>query len=177
MPSLSAFWPLTPRSLGILALVFACLGLAVTGLRSLKSASTHEDLSRDHVIKGPSDRSFGFVMAAFFLLVGLAPLRHHLPVRLWSFGLALAFLVFAALWPSLLAPLNKAWMALGLLLSRFVTPVVIGIMFYLVFTPVGFLYRLMGRDPLRLKFSKPDKSYWIQRRPPGPPPEEMINQF
>jgi hypothetical protein len=68
-------------------------------------------------------------------------------------------------------------MALGLLLSRFVTPVVIGLMFYLVFTPIGFLYRLLGRDPLRLSFAKNDKTYWIERRPPGPPPEEMLNQF
>ena len=177
MPSLAAFWPLTPRSIGILALILACLALAVTGLRSLTAASTHEDLSRDHAIKGPSDRSFGLVMAAFFLLLGLAPLRHHLPVRYWAFGLSLVFLAFALIRPALLAPLNKAWMALGLLLSLFVTPVVIGLMFYLVFTPIGFLYRLLGRDPLRLSFAKNDKTYWIERRPPGPPPEEMLNQF
>jgi hypothetical protein len=68
-------------------------------------------------------------------------------------------------------------MAIGLILSRVVTPVVIGIMFYLVFTPVGFVYRLFGRDPLRLKFTKGIQSYWIERNPPGPPPEEMLNQF
>ena len=177
MPSLAALWPLTPRSFEILAVALACLVLAATGLRSLKAASTHEDLSRNHVIQGPSDRSFGFVMAAFFFLVGLAPLRHHQPVRLWSLGLASVFLAFALIRPALLAPLNKAWMAFGLLLSRFVTPVVIGLMFYLVFTPVGFLYRLMGRDPLRLSFDKELNSYWIERRPPGPPPDEMLNQF
>jgi hypothetical protein len=177
MPSLAVFWPPTPRTFEILATVLACLALAATGLRSLKTASTHEDLSRDHAIKGPSDRSFGFVMAAFFLLAGLAPLRHHLPVRIWALALALAFLAFTVLRPSLLAPLNKAWMAIGLLLSRVVTPVVLGLMFYLVFTPVGFLYRLFGRDPLRLSFSKGTGSYWIERRPPGPPPEEMLNPF
>jgi len=177
MPSLAAFWPLTPRSYEILVVVLACLVLAATGLRSLKATSTHEDLSRDHAIQGPSNRSFGLVMAAFFLLVGLAPLRHHQHVRLWSLGLALAFLAFALVRPALLAPLNKAWIALGLLLSRFVNPVVIGLMFYLVFTPVGFLYRLLGRDLLHLSFTKGTGSYWIQRRPPGPPPEEMLNQF
>jgi hypothetical protein len=177
MPSLAAFWPLTTRSYEILALVAACLVLAATGLRSLKAASTHEDLSRNHVIQGPSDRSFGLVMAAFFILVAIAPLRHHQHVRNWAFGVAGLFLIFALIRPALLKPLNKAWMALGLLLSRFVTPVVIGIMFYLVFTPVGFIYRMLGRDPLRLSFSKSDKSYWIERRPPGPPPEEMLNQF
>jgi len=177
MPSLAAFWPPTPRTFEILAVVLACLALALTGLRSLKATSTHEDLSRNHAIQGPSDRSFGFVMAAFFLLLGLAPLRHHQPVRLWSLALALVFLAFALIRPAVLAPLNKAWMAIGLLLSRVVTPVVIGIMFYLVFTPVGFIYRLFGRDPLRLKFTKGTQSYWIERNPPGPPPEEMLNQF
>jgi cell division protein FtsW (lipid II flippase) len=177
MPTLAAFWPLTLRSFEILAVILASLALAITGLRSLKSASTHEDLSRNHRIQGPSDRSFGFVMAAFFVLLGLAPLRHHLPVRIWSLALALVFLVFALLRPAVLAPLNKAWMALGLLLSRVVTPVVIGLMFYLVFTPVGFLYRLLGRDPLHLKFSNGTSSYWIKRDPPGPLSEEMVNQF
>jgi hypothetical protein len=177
MPSLAALWPPTLRSYEILAAILVFLALALTGLRSLKAASTHEDLSRNHAIQGPSDRSFGFVMAAFFFLVGLAPLRHHQPVRLWSLVLSLAFLAFALIRPAVLAPLNRAWMAIGLLLSRVVTPVVIGIMFYLVFTPVGFIYRLFGRDPLRLSFSKGNGSYWIERRPPGPPPEEMLNQF
>jgi hypothetical protein len=177
MHFLAAFFTITPRSIEIFVLVLACVALAATGLRSLKSASTHEDLSREQAFQGPSDRSFGLVMAAFFLLAGLAPLRHHLPVRIWSIGLAVGFLVFSLLWPAVLAPLNKAWMALGKLLSRFMTPIVTGLLFYLVFTPVGFLYRLLGRDPLRIKFDKATKSYWIERRPPGPPPEEMLNQF
>jgi len=177
MHSMASVFAVSPRSLEILAIVITCVILAVTGLRSLKSASTHEDLSRDHSIKGPSDRSFGFVMTAFFLLVGLAPLRHHLPVRLWAFGVAVIFLLFTLLRPQLLAPLNKAWMKLGLLLSRIMAPVFMGLLFYLVFTPAGFFYRLLGKDSLRLKSGKENKSYWIERKPPGPPPEEMINQF
>jgi hypothetical protein len=116
-------------------------------------------------------------MAAFFLLAGLAPLRHHQPVRFWALGLALAFLVFAFLLPRILAPLNKAWMALGRLLSRVMTPIVTGLLFYLVFTPAGFLYRLLGKDSLHLSYDKAARSYWIERHPPGPPPEEMLNQF
>jgi Na+/H+ antiporter NhaD/arsenite permease-like protein len=177
MHSMASFWTVSPRSLEILAAVLACLALAVTGLRSLKTASTHEDLSRDHAIKGPSDRSFGLVMTGFFLLVGLAPLRHHLPLRLWALGVAVIFLLVSLLWPHVLAPLNKAWMLLGRLLSRIMAPVVTGLLFYLVFTPAGFFYRLLGKDSLRLKPGKDSRSYWIERKPPGPPPEEMINQF
>jgi hypothetical protein len=174
---LVGFWTISPRSLEILSLILVCLALAAIGLRSLKTASTHEDLSREQAFQGPSDRSFGLVIAAFFLLASLAPLRHHQPMRLWALGLALAFLAFAFLRPRILAPLNKAWMVLGRLLSRFMTPIVTGLLFYLVFTPAGFLHRLLGKDSLRLSYAKAARSYWIERRSPGPPPEEMLNQF
>lgn len=177
MHSLASFWTVSPRSLEILAGIIACLALAITGIRSLKGASTHEDLSRDHAIQGPSDRSFGLVMAVFSLLLGLAPMRHHQPMRFWALALALIFFVFAVLRPGTLAPLNKAWMYLGRLLSRVVTPVVIGLLFYLVFTPAGFLYRLLGNDSLCLRSTKGSRSYWIERKLPGPAPEEMMNQF
>jgi hypothetical protein len=174
---LVGFWTVSPRSLEILLLILACAALAAVGLRSLKTASTHENLSREQAFQGPSDRSFGLVIAAFFLLVGLAPLRHHQPVRLWALGLTMAFLAFAFLRPRILAPLNKAWMLLGRLLSRVVTPIVTGLLFYLVFTPAGFLYRLLGKDSLRLSYAKTARSYWIERKLPGPAPEDMINQF
>lgn len=174
---LVGFWTVSPRSLEILLLVLACVALAAIGLRSLKTATTHENLSREQAFQGSSDRSFGLVIAAFFVLAGLAPLRHHQPVRLWALGLALAFLALALLRPRILAPLNKAWMLLGRLLSRLMTPIVTGLLFYLVFTPVGFLYRLFGKDSLRLSYAKAARSYWIERHPPGPPPDEMLNQF
>jgi hypothetical protein len=174
---LVGFWTFSPRLFEVSSLILACVVLAAIGLRSLKTASTHENLSREQAFQGPSDRSFGFVMAAFFLLTGLAPLRHHLPVRLWALGLAVAFLAFAFLQPRILAPLNKAWMLLGRLLSRVMTPIVTGLLFYLVFTPAGFIYRLLRKDSLHLRYDKAARSYWIERHPPGPPPDEMLNQF
>jgi hypothetical protein len=143
----------------------------------LKTLTTHEDLSRRHTAKGPSDRNFGVVFAAFFLLVGLAPLRKHQPMRLWAFALSLVFLVLVLVRPVLLRPLNKAWMKLGHLLGLVMTPVVTGLLFFLIFAPVGFLLRFLGKDPLRLSFDRKAQSYWIERVPPGPPPEEMSNQF
>jgi len=139
--------------------------------------AAHEDLSRKHVARGPSNRNFGFVFSAFFLLLGLAPLRKHQPVRWWALGIAGAFLVATLLVPGLLAPLNRLWMKLGHLLGRITTPIVTGLLFYLVFTPAGFLARLLGKDPLRLRFDPKASSYWQERRPPGPPPEDMANQF
>ncbi|HTA42743.1 MAG TPA: SxtJ family membrane protein [Bryobacteraceae bacterium] len=143
----------------------------------MKTLSTHEDLSRQHSVRGPSDRNFGLVFTAFFLLLGLAPLRKHHPTRLWALVLALAFVVIVAVRPTLLRPLNKAWMELGHLLGRVMTPVVTGLLFFVVFAPAGLVMRLMGKDPLNLSFDKEARSYWIERHPPGPAPEEMANQF
>jgi hypothetical protein len=117
------------------------------------------------------------VFAAFFLLVALGPLQRHHPVRWWALAVSLVFLLVAVLKPTLLRHLNKAWMRLGHLLGRVMTPVVTSLLFFLVFSPAGFLSRLLGRDSLRLSFDKNAGSYWVERTPPGPPPEEMSNQF
>ncbi len=79
--------------------------------------------------------------------------------------------------PSLLAPLNRVWTKFGLLLHKVVSPIVLGVMFYLVITPTGLLMRLFGKDPLRLKFDGTAKSYWIPREPPGPKPDSIKDQF
>jgi hypothetical protein len=68
-------------------------------------------------------------------------------------------------------------MQLGRLLGRITTPIVTGLLFYLIFTPAGLIARSLGKDPLRLRFDPRMKSYWQERRPPGPPPEDMANQF
>lgn len=139
--------------------------------------AAHEDLSRKHVAKGPSNRSFGFVFSAFFLLVGIAPLRRHHPIRIWALVVGVIFLAVSLLAPDILKPLNRAWMQLGRLLARVTTPIVTGLLFYLVFTPAGILARMMGRNPLRLGYDRNAKSYWQQRNPPGPQPQDMANQF
>lgn len=144
---------------------------------SRREANTHENLSRSHEIQGSTDRSFGLVFAAFFTLLALAPLRRHLPVRLWSLVLAAVLLLLALFRPVWLHLLNRAWTQLGLALAKIVTPVVMGAMFYLVFTPAALLLRLLGKDPLNLAVDKAAASYWIERRPPGPPGDSMANQF
>jgi hypothetical protein len=138
----------------------------------------HEDLTRDDEVgAGPSDRSVGLVFAAVFAIIGALPLLAGRGPRWWSLGIALAFLALALLLPTVLAPLNRAWMRFGLLLHRVVNPVVMGLLFVLGVIPFGLGARLMGKDLLRLKLDKSAKSYWIVRQPPGPPPETMRNQY
>ena len=138
---------------------------------------THEDFSRPDDIKPSSDRSFGLIIAAFFLIVALWPVIRTEPVRWWALGLAGTFAVLALLWTPALAPFNKLWMKLGLLLYTIVNPVVLGLLFYLTVTPIALLMRLLHKDPLRLRREPDATSYWIHRSPPGPTPESMKNQF
>ena len=139
--------------------------------------STHEDFSRHAEARGSSDRAFGIVIAAFLTLVALAPLRRHQPVRWWALAPAVIILAVACVRPAWLHSFNRLWTKLGLLLGRVVTPVVTGLLFYLIVTPVGFLVRLLGKDPLRLARDAQAATYWIERKPPGPPAESMANQF
>ena len=73
--------------------------------------------------------------------------------------------------------LNRLWMRLGLLLGRVVSPVAIGVVYYVSVVPTGLLMRALGKDPLRLKFDREAVSYWIKRDPPGPDPRDMSDQF
>ena len=137
----------------------------------------HEDLTREEHSEGSSDRSFGFVFAAVFVLVALMPLIHGHAVRWWSASLAVLFALVAWMQPALLSHLNKGWTRFGLLLGAVVSPIALGVLFFLVITPIGLLMRLTGKDPLRLKFERSDESYWIRREPPGPKPDSLTNQF
>jgi hypothetical protein len=138
----------------------------------------HDDFTRLPAVKGSSDRSFGLVMAAFFAVVAVLPLLHRpaSSVRWWALALAVGFLALALVRSKALYPLNRLWQKLGLLLSKTVSPVVLGLLFYAIVTPVGLLMRAFGTDPLRLRRGKV-ASYWIVREPPGPAPETMKNQF
>lgn len=143
--------------------------------RTALSAVVSSD--QEAAVKPSSNRTFGLVFAAFFALVALLPaLRGH-PVRRWALVSSALFLLVALTAPKILAPLNRAWTALGTLLHAVVNPIVLGILFYLVFTPFGWALRRMGKDFLRLRPAPGASTYWIARKPPGPPPETMSRQF
>lgn len=128
-------------------------------------------------VTSASDRSFGIVFTIFFAIVGLLPLLGSHPVRIWALVVSSVFLLLALLAPKSLAPLNKLWTKLGALLHRVVSPIALGVLFFLVVTPTGLFMRLFGKDPLRLRLDPSAKSYWIERAPPGPDAESLKNQF
>ena len=135
----------------------------------------HEDFTRHEEIQGSSDRSFGLVMAAFFAIVGLWPLIHGslALLRWWALAVGAVFTALALLHPRILRPLNRLWLRFGLLLAAVISPLVLAILFYLTIAPIGFLMRVAGKDPMRLRRNSSAESYWIDREPPGPAPESM----
>jgi hypothetical protein len=137
----------------------------------------HEDLTRRAAVRMSSDRQFGLVVGFFLAAVGLWPLLRHGRVREAVLGLAAVLLLAAVFAPFLLHPFNRVWTALGAALAHIVNSVAMAALFYLVFTPCGLLMRLLGKDPLLLRFDPSAASYWIKRTPPGPPSENMTNQF
>ena len=114
----------------------------------------HESFDRDEAVRGSSDRNFGLVFAVVFAVIGLLPGAFGRPVRTWSSSRPRSSWWSPLTAPSILAPLNKLWLKLGLLLHRVVSPIVLGIMFFLVITPMGLLMRALGKDPLRLRFDR-----------------------
>ena len=128
-----------------------------------------------------SDRGFGLLFAALFALAGAVVWvgRDEQNGRFVAtlFAASGLLLLVALLAPGVLAPLNRAWFRLGLLMSRVVNPLVLTVLFYAVVTPTGLLLRLLGKDPLRLRRDPRAATYWIDRRPPGPQPASMKNQF
>jgi Saxitoxin biosynthesis operon protein SxtJ len=124
-----------------------------------------------------SDRSFGYVFAVFFVIVGCWPFLYWDQLRWWALAIALAFAAVAAVQPRLLRPLNRAWLAFGRALHKVMSPTVMGLIFFACVTPTGWIMRLRGKDLLTLKRDPALKSYWIDRQASPIDAQSMKNQF
>jgi hypothetical protein len=125
----------------------------------------------------PSDRSFGLLFTVVFGLIGAWMWWKASDYAAVAFALAALFLLAALAFPRVLRPLNSAWMRLGLLLNRVVSPIVMGVIFFGLLTPVAAIMRLRGRDVLQRRFDPARESYWIRRDPPGPDGSSFPRQF
>ena len=130
-------------------------------------------MSEYNDIKISSNRSFGVVFFIVFLLIALYPLLNNNEIRLWSLIISVLFLILGILNSKILSPLNKIWFKFGLLLGKIISPIIMGIIFFLVVTPIGFIMKLLGKDLINLKFNN-EKSYWIEK---SGPKSKMKNQF
>ena len=124
-------------------------------------------------IKISSNRSFGIVFFIVFLLIALYPLSYSGEIRVWSAIISLILLFLGLLNSKILTPLNKLWFKFGIFLSKMISPLIMGIIFFLVVTPIGLIMRILGKDVLNLKYNK-NQSYWIEKKGPK---SKMKNQF
>ena len=124
-------------------------------------------------IKIGSNRSFGIVFFVVFLIIATYPLINGDELRLWSLIISIVFLFLGLVNSKILNPLNKLWFKFGIFLGKIISPLVMGIIFFLVVTPIGLLMRLLNKDLLNLKFNN-NTSYWIEKTDPK---SKMKNQF
>ena len=124
-------------------------------------------------IKISSNRSFGIVFFVVFLFIALYPITYNGDIRVWSLTISFIFIILGLLNSKILTPLNKLWFKFGIFLGKIVSPLIMGVIFFFVVTPVGLIMRMLGKDVLNLKKNK-DKSYWINK---SGPKSKMKNQF
>ena len=124
-------------------------------------------------VKIGSNKSFGIVFFIFFLIVGTYPIFFQGELRIWSLIVSIIFLLLGIINSRFLTPLNLLWFKFGMLLGRVVSPIVMGLVFFLVVTPTGLIMRILNKDLLRLK-KKNIKTYWIERPSIK---SDMKNQF
>ena len=121
-----------------------------------------------------SNRNFGIVFFFVFLIISLWPVANDNALRIWSIFVAITFLILGLMNSKLLTPLNILWFKFGMFLGFVVAPIVMGIIFFLVITPTGFIMKTMGKDLLNNKYDKKKASYWINR---DKPKSTMKQQF
>ena len=125
-------------------------------------------------IKKSSNKSFGIVFSFVFLIIALYPLINDHEIRLWSLIISIIFLLLGLTNSKILTPFNTVWFKFGIFLGKIVSPIIMGIIFFLVVTPIGLLMRLFGKDVINLKLNKNESSYWVEKVGPK---SKMKNQF
>ena len=112
-------------------------------------------------VKSKDNITFGILFFIFFLIIGLYPLKSDEAIRVWSVVLSLVLLIITIIKPNLFTFLNKFWIKLGILLGKIISPIVMGLVFFFVVTPIGILVRVLKKDVMGLK--RGASSYWINR--------------
>jgi len=124
-------------------------------------------------IKIGSNRSFGVVFFVVFLLIGLWPILKGNELRIWAIVISLIFLILGILNSKILTPFNKVWFRFGIFLGNFISPIIMGIVFFLVVTPTGLIMKLLRKDLINLRKNN-SSTYWIEKKDIK---SSMKNQF
>ena len=117
-------------------------------------------------IKKGSERNFAFVFSIFFIIIGFFPLLSDGKIQYWAFVISSLFVFFGIFFPNTLILPNKLWLKLGLLIRSIISPVIMALLFLLLFVPTGLIMKIFYRNIFKQKIEKFSKSYWIQRKEP-----------
>ena len=112
-------------------------------------------------IKRKDNIAFGILFFILFLIIGLYPLKSEGLIRIWSVVLSLVFLIITIIRPNLFTFINKLWIQFGILLGKIISPIIMGLVFFFVVTPIGILVRIFKKDVMGLK--RGANTYWINR--------------
>ena len=126
-------------------------------------------------IKINSNKSFGLVFFVIFLIVSLYPLLNQESIRVWSLIISFIFLFLGILNSILLSPLNYIWFKFGLFLGKFISPLVMGIVYFIVVFPTFLFIKLFKKNYLNLKYDNSKETYWITND--SDENKSMKNQF
>ena len=118
---------------------------------------------KNNKIKIGSNRSFGIIFSVVFLIIAIWPLLSTSEIRYWSLVISVIFLILGLIKSKILTPLNKIWFKIGITLGNLISPLVMGIVFFLVVTPTSIIMKILGKDLLNLKKNN-NKSYWIEKK-------------
>lgn len=143
----------------------------------MSQQTNHENLERHHQVRRDSDQSVGILFTVIFAVIALWPLMSGETIRWWAAGISAGLLMLSLVWPTGLKPLATCWFGLGDVLHHIINPVIMAILFFVVVTPFGWFMRLFRHDPLKLKKTSDQSTYWIERDPPGPEPKNLYDQF
>jgi len=121
-----------------------------------------------------SEKSFGIVFSIVFLIIALYPLLNSQDIRIWAIIISAIFIFLGLIYPKTLLLPNKLWFRFGLLLGAIIAPIIMVLIYFVTVLPTGLIMHLLGKDLLKIKLDKKNKSYWIIR---DEPLGSMKNQF
>ena len=132
------------------------------------------EITHSEKITKSTEKNFGIVFGTFFLILGIYIFFFLNSTNFIIFLISIFFYLFSFFYPKIFTIPNNIWHKFGLILNKITSPIIMGIIFYLVVTPTGIIMKILRKDLLKQKLIKSKKSYWIERKLPV---ESMKNQF
>lgn len=121
-----------------------------------------------------SEKSFGIVFALVFFIIALYPIIDSKGIQMWALITSFIFFILSFLFPRIFYFPNRLWFNFGLFLGSIIAPIIMALIYFMVFFPTGLIMRILGKDLLKKKLDDKSQSYWIKR---DQPVGTMKNQF